>query len=150
MPIANVHPADPDSPKGMAWVLAAGFPDPRPGGHPNQQLVLVQGWEPWSELMWDLGLRWHPELQNKWITGGGQFSVGELTGQKPETAESLETQCDEVLDMIAESQPGFVSELRRIRDEGTDGEKTKAVSELRRNVMDLMKLVQYVEGGGQQ
>lgn len=142
------HPADPNHPKGMAWAMAAGFPDPRGQGHSNQQLVLIQGWDLWSEQLWDMGFRWHPELQRKWVVGGSQFAVGQLVDEKPEAAPDFEAQCDEVLSMIAESNPGFVDEIRRIRDEGTESEKTVAISELRKNVADMMRLAQYVQGGG--
>lgn len=144
MPPLNVHPADPNHPKGMAWAVAAGFPDPRPGGHPNLQLVLVQGWEPFSEQLWDFGFRWHPELQKKWVVGGGQFGVGEITDKQPETVQDIYSGAEEVLDMIAEKEPAFVAEIRRVRDSGTDAEKAQANSELRRNVMDMMKIAQMM------
>lgn len=142
----QIHPADPNHPKGMAWVLAAGFPDPREGSFPNIQLVLKQGWEAWSQQAYEFGLRWHPELQTKWVVGGGQFGVGEITTEKPPAEPTLEESCEEVLDMIAESQPGFVNEMRRIRGEGTEQEKAQAVSELRKNMVDMMKIAQYMEG----
>lgn len=147
MPPGSIHPANPEHPKGMAWVLAAGFPDPRGDTYPNQQLVLVQGWDFWSEQAWDLGIRWHPELQTKWVTGGGQFAPGTLTNEKPEKAETLEEQAEEVLDMIAEEKPEFVAALRAIRAEGSDSEKKKAAGELQKNVIDMMKLAEYVNGG---
>ncbi|MBB5167199.1 hypothetical protein [Mycobacterium sp. AZCC_0083] len=150
MPLSH-HPADPNHPKGMAWAMAAGFPDPRGGTFSNQQLVLIQGWDSWSEQLWDLGFRWHPELQTKWVKGGSQFAVGTLVDEKPPEAATFEQECDEVLEMIAESNPGFVDEIRRIRDSGTEAERTVAVSELQKNVADMMRLAQFVQqqGGGQ-
>lgn len=142
----QIHPADPNHPKGMAWVLAAGFPDPREGNFPNIQLVLKQGWESFSEQLWRFGFRWHPEFQEIYVVGGGQFGVGEITTEKPPAEPTLEESCEEVLDMIAESQPGFVNEMRRIRDQGSEQEKVQAVSELRKNMVDMMKIAQYVEG----
>lgn len=147
MPPLNTHPADPDHPKGMGWMLAAGFPDPRPGGHPDLQLVLVQGWDAWSERAWDFGMRWHPELQTKWVVGGGQFGCGEIVDEKPATEADIFTGADEVLDMIADEKPEFVAEIRRIVESGTDAEKAAANASLRKNVMDMMKIAQMMGGG---
>lgn len=147
MPPGSVHPASPEHPKGMAWAMAAGFPDPRGDTYPNQQLVLVQGWDAWSEQLWSLGFRWHPDLQTKWVTGGGQFAPGTLTDEKPPVAATLEEQADEVLDMIAEEKPEFVKALRMLRAEGTEAEKKVAVGELQKNVVDMMKLAEYIKGG---
>lgn len=146
MPMSH-HPADPEHPRGMAWVMGAGFPDPRGGVHSNQQHVLIQGWDPWSEQLWELGVRWHPELQKKWVVGASQFAAGTLVDEKPADEPDFAAQCDEVLDMIAESNPGFVQEIRRIRETGTEQERGVARSELQKNVADMMRLAQYIGGG---
>lgn len=132
----------------MAWVLGVGMVDPRNGMTLNdrQPMAIVQSWGPTSELWWQLGLRWHPELATKWAVGGGQFSVCEIVDEEPAPEPAFEEQCEEVLDMIAESQPGFVEEIRRIRDGGSEAEKQTAVSELRKNMVDMMKIAKYVEG----
>lgn len=145
MPL-NHHPADPQHPKGMAWALAAGFPDPRPG-QPNQQLVLIQGWDAWSEQMWALGFRWHPELQTKWVKGGSQFMPGEILDEKPPPPPSLEEEADSVLDMIEESQPEFVKAIRNLRANGSEAEKQVALKELNKNVTDMAKIAEFVKGG---
>lgn len=147
MPMSH-FPADPNHPKGMAWAMGAGFPDPRGSTYSNQQHVLIQGWDAWSEQLWTLGFRWHPELQEKWVVGASQFAAGNLVDEKPADAPGFEAQCDEVLDMIAESNPAFVNEIRRIRDNGTEQERTVAVGELRKNVSDMMRLAEFVQGSG--
>jgi len=54
MKVPGIHPPDPDDPKGMAFIFAAGFVDPRKGGKPNQMLVLKESWEPTSAMYWAL------------------------------------------------------------------------------------------------
>ncbi|AJD82114.1 minor tail protein [Mycobacterium phage Azrael100] len=120
MYVPGIHPPDPNDPKGMAWVFAAGFADPRPG-YPNQALVLKQSWEPTSQMWWDLGLRWHPELQTKWIKGGGQFGAGEIVDAPPEE-KSLQELAEE---MAAEQFAQMKAEVDRVREHGSEWEKER-------------------------
>lgn len=102
--IPDIPAPDPNDPEGMAWIFSAGICDPRPGGYPqkiypNQQWALKQSWVPTSKMFWDLGLRWHPELQKKWLKGGGQFALAEIVDEKPE-----EQPFDEMVKEFAEAQ----------------------------------------------
>jgi hypothetical protein len=144
-----VHPPDPNNPKGMAFIMGAGFVDPRNGKtfQDREPMALIQSWEPTSELWWDLGLRWHPEFATKWLKGGGQFSVSDVVNQKPEET-TLEQSAEEVLEFIGAENPQFAEMLRRIREAGTDEEKQVILRELEANVQSIAKLADYVKGAG--
>lgn len=143
----NIHAPDPKSPKGMAWVLGAGMVDPRPGNPPNQVMAIVQSWEPTSELWWDLGLRWHPELATKWVVPGtgGQFSVAEITDEKPEVGEmTLEQGAEEVLEYLASEHPEYADMLKQIHECGSDAERIKLVKQYDGEIKKLMTLIKYI------
>ena len=131
----------------MAFILAAGFPDPRPGAHPNQQLVIVQGWNGWSEQAYALGLRWHPELATKWVKGGGQFTCGELVDSPPEQP-SLEKTAEEFLADLGDTDPELAKLFERIKASGSEDEKKLLAGELEQNIKHLLKLMEYL--GNQQ
>lgn len=144
MPL-NVHAPDPNSPKGMAWVLGVGMADPRPGKHPNQPMAIVQSWEPTSELWWDLGLRWHPELATKWAVGGGQFAVADIVDEKPEHGEqTLEEGAEEILEFIGQEHPEYADMLKRIHKAGSDEERIKLVKQYDSEIKKLLTIVKYV------
>lgn len=147
MGVAGVHPPDPDDPRGMAFVLAAGFPDPRPGGYPNQQLVIVQAWEAASQLWYDLGLRYHPELATKWVVGGGQFSCGEIV-DKPPVEKTLAENAEDMLADLGNVDPKFAEMLKKIKSSGSEDEKKALVGELENNIKGLAKLIEFM--GNQQ
>lgn len=141
----NVHPADPDHPKGMAWVLGAGMVDPRPGNRSNQPMAIVQSWEPTSELWWDLGLRWHPELATKWTVGGGQFAVAEIVTEKPEHGPlTAERGAEEVLEFLASEHPEYAEMLKKIHDAGSAEERANLARQYEGEIKKLMGLVHYV------
>lgn len=141
----TIDPPDPDSPKGMSWVMGVGMVDPRPGNHPNQPMAIVQSWEPTSKLWWDLGLRWHPELATKWAVGGGQFSVAEVVSEKPEALEqTLEQGAEEVLEYIATEHPEYAEMLRKIRSAGTDIERVRLVKQFDGEIKKLLALRNYL------
>lgn len=142
-----VHPPDPENPKGMAFVMGAGFVDPRNGKtyQDREPMALVQSWEPTSELWWDLGLRWHPELATRWLVGGGQFSVASVVDKKPDEP-TLEQTAEELLEFIGTENPEFADMLTRIRAAGTDAEKQSLLRELENNIKSIAKLAEYVRG----
>jgi len=143
--LLNVQAPDPNSPKGMAWVLGVGMVDPRPGNNPNQPMAIVQSWEPTSELWWDLGLRWHPELATKWAVGGGQFQVAEILSEKPDSTEvTLEESAEEVLEYIGQEHPEYADMLKRIRETGSDTERIKLVKQYDAEIKKLMNLIKYI------
>lgn len=143
----GVHPPDPLSPKGMAFVMGAGFVDPRAGKTmaDREPIALVQSWEPTSELWWELGLRWHPELATKWLKGGGQFQVAELVDAPP-VEPTLEQDAEEVLEFLASENPDLARNLKRIRECGTDEERVALVREFEGNIRSMMRLAEYVKG----
>lgn len=143
----NVHPPDPNHPKGMAFIMGAGFVDPRNGktADDREPMALTQSWEPTSELWWDLGLRWHPELAKKWLDGGGQFTVAKIVDKKP-TEMTLEQGAEEVLEFIASENPEFADMVRRIKTAGTDAEKNALLKEFESNINSIMKMAEYVKG----
>ncbi|AGM12280.1 minor tail protein [Mycobacterium phage PegLeg] len=141
----NVHPPDPNHPKGMAWVLGVGMVDPRPGNNPNQPMAIVQSWEPTSELWWKLGLRWHPELAEVWAVGGGQFEIAQIVNEKPEAQEmSLEEGAAEVLEYIGKEHPEYAEMLQQIHNAGSDVERIKLVKQFDGEIKRLMTLMKYV------
>ena len=145
MALLNVHAPDPKSPRGMAWVLGVGMVDPRPGNNPNQPMAIVQSWEPTSELWWDLGLRWHPELATKWAVGGGQFQVAQIASEKPDSTEtSLEESAEEVMEFIGKEHPEYAEMLKKIRETGSDAERIKLVKQYDAEIKKLMNLIKYI------
>lgn len=144
MPV-NVHRPDPEHPKGMGWLMGVGFVDPRPGNHPNQPMALTQSWEPTSELWWELGMRWHPELATKWAVGGGQFEVAEIRSEKPEDDElTPEEGAEEVLEYIGREHPEHAEMLRKIKACGTAEERAKLARKYNTEIKKLMKLTRYI------
>lgn len=143
----TVHPPDPNSPKGMAFILGAGFVDPRAGKTwaDREPMALIQSWEPTSELWWELGLRWHPELATKWLSGGGQFRVADIVTEKPEER-TLEQDAEDVLEMIAADNPALVETIRRIREGGSEEERDALLREFESNIKSLVKMTDYIKG----
>ena len=126
MRIPGIPEPNPTTPEGMAWVFAAGVCDPRPGGYPkkmypNQQWALKQSWEPTSKMFWDLGLRWHPELQTKWLKGGGQFALAEIVDEPPD-----EPTMNELVEQFAEDQfRQMKAEIDSVMKDGTPEQKER-------------------------
>lgn len=141
----NVHAPDPDDPAGMAFVFGAGMVDPRPGDRPNQPMALVQSWEPTSRLWWDLGLRYHPELATKWVVGGGQFSVGRITKERPDKLHTTaEEGAAEVIDYISEHYPEYAENLKRIKEVGSEAERKSLIAEFEKEIGKLAGLIKFV------
>lgn len=141
----TISAPDPNSPKGMSWVLGCGMVDPRPGNHPNQLMAIVQSWEPTSELWWDLGLRWHPELATKWAVGGGQFCTAEILDEKPDISEqTMEQGAEEVLEFLGTEHPEYAEMLRRIHAAGTDAERIKLAKQFDSEIKKLMTLIKFI------
>lgn len=145
----GVNPPDPNSPKGMAFIMGAGFVDPRSGKTwaDREPMALVQSWEPTSELWWALGLRWHPELATKWLSGGGQFQVASIVSERPEER-SVAEDAEEVLEFIASENPEFAETLKRIKSCGSDQEREALLREFEQNMKSIMAMVEYVKGEG--
>jgi hypothetical protein len=153
MPPLTVHPPDPKHPKGMAFILGCGMADPRPGNPPNQIMAIVQSWEPTSEMWWDLGIRWHPELATKWVKPGtgGQFAVAEIVTEKPEQADmTLEEAAEEVLAFIGEEHPEYAEMLRRIHAAGTTEDRDKLAKQYEGEIKNLMTIAQYLQAQPQE
>lgn len=147
----NVHPPDPNHPKGMAFIMGAGFVDPRNGKsfQDREPMALVQSWEPTSELWWSLGLRWHPELATRWLTGGGQFAVADIVDEQP-VEKTVEEGAEEVLEFIAKENPEFAETLKRIRAVGSEEEKQALLREFENNIQSIIKMAEFVKGEGEQ
>lgn len=131
----------------MAFIMGAGFVDPRAGKTwaDREPMALTQSWEPTSELWWELGLRWHPELATKWLTGGGQFQVAQIVTERPE-GKTLEQEAEEVLDIISADNPAFAETIKRVRDCGTPEERAALLKEFEGNIQSLLKMSNYVKG----
>lgn len=127
--------------------MGAGFVDPRAGKTwaDREPMALIQSWEPTSELWWDLGLRWHPELATKWLTGGGQFQVADIVTEKP-VERDLEDEAEEVLAYIAGENPEFAETLRRIKECGTEQERAALLREFEQNIKSIIKMANYIKG----
>lgn len=146
MRIPGVHPPDPNDPKGMAFIFAAGFVDPRPGGypkslHPNQALVIKEAWEPTSRLYWDLGLRYHPELAVKWIDGGGQFQVGRIVDEPPDEPDIAEL----AKEMAADQYQQMVAEVERVKAHGTPYEQKRLKERFRQAGIEAMRMAEMID-----
>lgn len=146
----GIHPPDPNHPRGMAFIMGAGFVDPRAGKTwaDREPMALTQSWEPTSELWWQLGLRWHPELATKWLKGGGQFQVAEIVNEKPEER-SLEQDAEEVLEFLAGENPELAETLRRVRACGSDEERAALLKEFEQNIKSITKMAEYIKGSGE-
>lgn len=150
MRIPGIHEPDPNHPLGMAWWFAAGVVDPRPGGYPkklypNQQWCVKQCWEPTSQLMWDLGFRWHPELQKVWLEGGGQFQVAEIVDKPP-----IEPSFEEQVQEFAEDQfRQMKAEVERVLKEGTEFEKRRLRQRFQLGMQQSQQLAAMIEDATQ-
>src|SRR5271168_1074603 len=126
----------------MAWVLGVGMIDPRRGNRPRQPMALTQSWEPTSELWWDLGLRWHPELATKWAKGGGQFTTAEVISEKPTDPEvTVEQGAEALLEYLGEENPQYADMLKAIRESGSDDDRAKLAEQLGGEIKRLLSLV---------
>jgi hypothetical protein len=134
----------------MAFNMGAGFVDPRAGKTwaDREPIALIQSWEPTSELWWELGLRWHPELATKWLSGGGQFQVSDIVTEKP-VERTLEQDAEEVLEFIGQENAEFAETLRRVRECGTSEERATLLAEFEQNIKTIIKMSEYVKGTGE-
>ncbi|WP_099021265.1 hypothetical protein [Mycolicibacterium palauense] len=107
---------------------------------------MIQSWEPTSELYWDLGIRWHPELATKWAVGGGQFQPAEIVDEKPADAEpqTMEQAAEEVLEMLADEHPEYAELLKKIHSVGSDEERAKFAKQYEGEIKKLITLVNYI------
>lgn len=106
---------DPDKPReAFAWMFAAGVPDPRGGGdrYPNQPLIPPQCFEALSEMLWKMGARFHPELQELWVKPGdgllGNFQANGVTDIQPEDIEA------DAVEMLAEQFPDVAERVAQV------------------------------------
>jgi hypothetical protein len=131
----------------MAWWFAAGICDPRPGGYPktlypNQQWALKQSWEPTSQLMWDLGFRWHPELAKKWLKDGGQFALATIVDKPPQ-----ELSMQELVSEFAEDQfAAMKAEIDRVLKDGTPQQKQRLKQRFRAAADQSRQVADWVAG----
>lgn len=130
----------------MAWLMGVGMVDPRPNAMvPRQPMAITQSWEPTSELWWELGLRWHPELATKWAVGGGQFAVADIVSEKPEQlAQTTEQAAEEILEYIASENPQYAEVLKRIRESGSDEERVQLVKQFQGEINKILTMVKFV------
>jgi hypothetical protein len=148
----QVPPPDPNSPEGMAFVFSAGMVDPRIGKSINTDrlpMLLIQGWAAQSKLYHELGIRYHPELATKHLKGGGQFQVAEIVDgppPPPEPAMDTEGAAEKILEIISENNPEFAANIRRIRDTGSDSERSEAIQKLGSEMNGLQNLADYIQG----
>lgn len=147
----NIPPPNPNTPEGMAFLCSAGGVDPRPGKSLKNDripLLLIQAWAAQSKLYWDLGIRWHPELATHHLKGGGQFSLAEiLDGPPPEPEPELteEQVAEKILDILEETKPEFVKAIRKLRDSGTEEERTAALQKLDMERSGMQALMEYLD-----
>lgn len=146
MRVPGIHPPDPNDPKGMAFIFAAGFCDPRPGGypknlHPNQALVVKQAWEPTSKMYWDLGMRYHPELATKWVEGGGQFTIGKIVDKMPDEPDIEQL----AKDMAADQFSQMLAEVERVKKHGTPYEKKRLKERFQQAGVEAMRMAEMID-----
>jgi hypothetical protein len=143
----TLPPPDPNTPEGLAFLFTAGMVDPRAGKTlaDRQPMMILQSMVPTAKLFWELGVRWHPELAEKWLKGGGQFQVAEVVNEQPEEF-TLEQGAEEVLEILARDKPELVDTIKRIRENGTPEQKAAAVKKFEADIRQIVKMAEYVRG----
>lgn len=107
--------SDLDKPEEMfAWMFAAGVPDPRAGGDkfPNQPLIPPQCWPAFSAMLYKMGARFHPDLQEMWVKPGGgllsNFQANGVTDIRPSDIEG------DAAGMLAEQFPDVAARVAQV------------------------------------
>lgn len=138
---------NPETPEGLAFLFTAGMVDPRPGRtlDDRQPMMILQSMAPTAKLFWDLGVRWHPDLATKWITGGGQFSVAQVVDEKPEEP-TIEKAAEEMLNDIAKTNPDYAKHIRTLRESGSPEQIQTALKQLESQIKDVAKMADYIKG----
>lgn len=84
-----------DDPQEMfAWIFAAGIPDARGEKYPHQPMIPGPNMPAVSQMLYDFGCRFHPELQEKWVKPAmlgidRNFQAWGVTDVMPNAAEML-------------------------------------------------------------
>lgn len=144
---AECDPNKPD--EAFAWMFAAGVPDPRLSGkYPNQPLISPACWPAFSEMLWKMGARFHPELQELWVEPSegpmGNFTVCGTTTVKPEEIEG------HVAEMVVDQFPEIAQQISRVtpdtHSEALQAQASKLMSSLER-LRAASRKFERAEGG---
>lgn len=138
-----MHPlqkdCDPDNPKEFAaWCWAAGIPDPspvRPAPIPLIAPMLVEGI---SEMLWNFGYRYHPELQVRWIDGmAGLATVADVSESKPEV-DPFDRMAE---DFLSANNPKLLEAIRMAKPE----DRTQLLGQLEKSFSELGDLIEKLK-----
>ena len=134
-----------DDPREMfAWMFAAGVPDPRGSGKfPNQPLIPPVCYGAFSEMLYKMGARFHPELQELWVRDEkathGAFQCAETTDVKPKDIEKL------VVDMAVDQYPDMAARIAAATARG-DEARRELLDQVTRDLMaNLRKINEAAE-----
>lgn len=87
-----------------------------------------------SQLLWDFGFRWHPDLQKKWIEGvAGMGMVAKLVDKQPQQSGLA----DSAMDFLAENNPDLLDVIKS----GNPQDKQQLLKKLEKNFNDLEGLI---------
>jgi hypothetical protein len=93
-----------------------------------------------SQMLWDFGFRWHPELQSVWVEGvAGLGTVAALTETRPVEVD-LE---DAAADFLAANNPEL---MEMIRNAGPD-EREALAKKLEKSFDQLQGLIETLKEG---
>lgn len=140
-----------DDPEEMfAWMFAAGIPDPRQQEgriYPHQPLVPPNCFPALSRMLYDMGARFHPELQTKWVNPRSgparNFEAWGLTDIEPIAAEMLAQEFPEQARRLASLSP----ERAKTEVKDTAARLMKNLEEMRA-LQDQLKDTLGGDGGG--
>lgn len=136
---------DPNNPEeAFVWMFAAGVPDPRGEKFPHQPMIPPQCLPVLSKMIWDMGGRFHPELQTKWVKPRSgvlmNFEAWGTTDVKPEQIQELAEQEPEVAEQIA----GIA---KRFADAKTPEEVAAIQGDVQAKVFDGLDRIKKLTGG---
>ena len=138
---------DPNNPEeAFVWMFAAGVPDPRGEKFPHQPMIPPQCLPTLSKMIWDMGGRFHPELQTKWVNARSgplaNFEAWGTTEVKPGQIQELAEQEPEVAEQVA----GIA---KRLADAKTPEEVTAIQEQVKAQVFEGLDRIKKLAGGAQ-
>lgn len=139
-----------DDPQEMfAWMFAAGVPDPRNGvqgrNYGNQPLIPPKCYGALSQMLYDMGARFHPELQKVWVGAksgpDSNFVALGTVDVKPE--EVMGT----IAAMTADQYPEMAAKIAAVTPETQKQVGDEVTQKLLDNLARLRELSEQVKEG---
>lgn len=139
---------DPEKPdEAFQWMFAAGVPDPRGNGQfPNQPLIPPACYGVLSEMLWKMGARFHPELQELWVEApsgpAGNFMVAKTSDVRPEDIEG------DVAEMVADQFPEVAEQVAAVKPDKQAEALEATAQKLLKNLADLKAARERFDAAG--